>query len=160
MSFEAEWALIKQEVTGGRAPARGVGDTPDAAPGAAPGAPGGDAGVASDVAAWRAAAQGVGTLAENLSKAGGRLYAAQQGMDTSLQAFDGTFETLAAQSELHPTWSGYVSGLLGRCDALRARLAAAGTTLCVSDAATKARFDALHDAVRDTPAPGGQGREG
>lgn len=80
MSFEAEWAQIKQEVSGdpvlrlAHADAGGGGGTADAS--------GGDARLASSMAAWKTAAQGVGTLADNLSKAGGKLYEAQQGMDT------------------------------------------------------------------------------
>ncbi|WP_333766567.1 hypothetical protein [Streptomyces sp. IBSBF 2435] len=154
MSFEAEWAQIKQEVSGGpvltlaHADAAGGGGTPDAT--------GGDARLASDMAAWKAAAQGVGTLADNLSKAGLKLYEAQQGMDTSVQFSDCTFQTLSAQAELHPTWSGYVSSLLTRCDALKGQLTAAGAALCVSDTATKADFDKLDDGYKDTPAVGGQ----
>ncbi|SHM12729.1 hypothetical protein [Actinacidiphila paucisporea] len=155
MTFEAEWAGIQREVAGGPVltPAHadaggGGGGTPDAT--------GGDAGMASDIAAWKAAAKGVGTLAENLAQAGTRLYEAQQGMDTSLQFTDSTFETLSAQAELHPTWSGYVSSLLARCAALQKQLEAAGATLCVSDDVIRSEFDRLDDGYQDTPAVGGQ----
>lgn len=155
MSFETEWAQIKQEVSGdpvlrlAHADAGSGGGTPDAT--------GGDAGFASDVAAWKAAAQGVGTLADNLTKAGHKLYQAQQGVDTSLQFFDSSFEMLNAQDEVHSSWSGYVSSLLDRCTALKSQLTAAGATLCISDEAIKADFDKLDDGYKDTPAVGGQG---
>ncbi|WP_327290434.1 hypothetical protein [Streptomyces sp. NBC_01198] len=150
MSFEAEWARIKQEVSAEPVSTLAHADV-DAV---------GSGGVASDAAAWKAAAQGVGTLAENLSKAGGKLYEAQQGMDTSHQSSAGTFETLAAQAALHPTWSGYVSSLLGRCAALKQQLAAAGATLGASDDVVKSEFDALDDDYQDTPAVGGQSQAG
>ncbi|UWE07715.1 hypothetical protein [Actinacidiphila bryophytorum] len=162
MTFEAEWAGIKQEVAGGpvltlahadaAADGGGGGGTPDAT--------GGDSGMASDIAAWKAAAKGVGTLADNLSKAGTKLYEAQQGMDTSLQFSDCTFETLTAQGQLHPSWSGYVNSLLTRCGALQKQLEAAGATLCVSDEVVKAEFDKLDDPYKDTPAVGGQNQAG
>jgi hypothetical protein len=150
VSFEAEWARIKQEVSGDPVLTLAHADVDVV----------GSGGMASDTAAWKAAAQGVGTLAENLSKAGGKLYAAQQAMDTSRQSADGTFETLAAQSELHPTWSGYVSSLLDRCAALRGQLTAAGATLSANDGAVKAEFNALDDGYQDTPAIGGQSQAG
>lgn len=159
MSFEAEWAQIKQEVSAdpvltlAHADAGGGG-------GSNPPTVGGDAGFASDQAAWKAAATAVGTLADNLSKAGGKLNDTQQGMDTSLQFTDSTFETLQAQSELHPTWNGYVSSLLARCAALKEQLNAAGATLCISDEAMRAEFDKLDDGYQDTPAVGGQSAAG
>jgi hypothetical protein len=158
VSFETEWAQIKHEVSGepvltlAHADAGGGGGTPDAA--------GGDAGFASSMAAWKAASQGVGTLADNLTKAGHKLYQAHEGMDTSLQFSDSTFDTLTAQDELHTTWSGYVQSLLNRCDALKTQLAAAGQTLCVTDKAMKADFDKLDDGYKDTPTVGGQPLEG
>lgn len=157
MSFETEWAQIKDEVSGDQVLTLahadgGGGGTPDVT--------GGDAGVASDMAAWKAAAKGVGTLADNLSKAGGKLYTAQQGMDTSSLVFDCTFQTLSAQDEVHSTWSGYVSSLLDRCSALKGQLTDAGAALCVSDEVTKANFDRLDDGYKDTPAVGGQSYEG
>lgn len=159
MSFEAEWAQIKHEVSGdpvltlAHADAGGDGGgTPDNV--------GGDKGVASNSAAWKAAAQSMGTLADNLSKAVGKLREAQDGMDTSLQISDSTFDTLNAQSTLHPTWSGYVASLLTRCGALKAQLNAAGTTLCVNDHTVKADFDKLDVGYKDTPAVGGQSTAG
>lgn len=159
MSFEAEWAGIKQEVSGGPVltlahadAGGGGGDTPDDV--------GGDADIASDIAAWKAAAKGVGTLTDNLSKAGTKLYEAQQGMDISLQFTDSTFETLSAQGELHSAWSGYVSSLLARCAALQQQLDPAGATLCVSDGVVEAEFDELDDGYKDTPAVGGRGLGG
>src|SRR3954466_9020935 len=102
VTCEAEWAGIKQEVAGGRVLTLAHADAA-ADGGGTPDATGGDAGMASDIAAWKAAAKGVGTLADNLSKAGTKLYEAQQGMDTSLQFSDCTFETLTAHAQLHPT---------------------------------------------------------
>jgi hypothetical protein len=148
MSFADEWARIKQEVSGGPvmtlAHADGSGGT------------GGDGDLASDQAAWNAAAQGVGTLAGNLAKAGTTLYTAQEGMDTSLQASDSSFQTLAAQGELHAAWSGYLTGLQDKCAALERQLTAAGTALCISDEGARALFGQVDALFKDTPAVGGQ----
>ncbi|CAG6398573.1 hypothetical protein NMG29_06280 [Streptomyces cocklensis] len=155
MSFETEWAGIKQEVAGGPVLTLAHADAGGGGGGTAD-ATGGDAGMASDIAAWKAAAKGVGTLADNLTKAAGKLEEAQQGMDTSLLFSNSSFDTLQAQGELHPTWSGYVSSLLTRCAALKEQLTAAGATLCISDEAVRAEFDKLDDGYKDTPAVGGQ----
>lgn len=153
MSFETEWAQIKQEVSGG--PVLRLAHADDGGGGGTPDVAGGDAGMASSMAAWKAAAHGVGTLSANLTKAGHQLRTAQEGMDTSLQFTDSTFDTLSAQDELYATWSGYVASLLGRCDALKGQLTAAGAALCMSDKAIKADFDKLDDGYKDTPAVGG-----
>ncbi|MFG1807854.1 hypothetical protein [Streptomyces sp. NPDC049040] len=159
MTFEAEWAGIKQEVAD--RPVLTLAHADAAADGGGtPDTTGGDAGTASDIAAWKAAAKGVGALADNLSKAGTKLYEAQQGMDTSLQFSDCTFETLTAQAELHPTWGGYVNSLLTRCGALQKQLEAAGATLHASDEVVRAEFDTLDDGYNDTPAVGGQNQAG
>lgn len=90
MLFDAEWAQIRQEVSG----------TPvtSLAHANATGGSGGDGDLTSDQVAWNTAAQDVKTLADNLVKAGTTLYTAQEGMDTSLQAFDGTFQTLGRRA--------------------------------------------------------------
>lgn len=148
MSFEAEWAQIKQEVSGGPV-------TTLAHAGAS-----GDAGrggdLASDQAAWDAAAQAVKTLADTVIKAGTTLYTAQEGMDTSLQASDNSFLTLAAQGELHASWSGYLTGLQNKCAAVETQLTAAGVALCISDAGAKGLFATVDTQFKDTPAIGGQ----
>jgi hypothetical protein len=148
MSFDAEWAQIKQEVSG--APVTTLAHA-DGGGGA-----GGDGDLVSDEAAWKAAAQGVKGLVDNLAKAGTTLFTAQEGMGTSLQAFDNSFQTLAAQDELHATWSGYLTSLQGKCAALESKLFAAGATLRISDIAVKPNFPALDTQFTDTPAVGGQ----
>lgn len=148
MSFEAEWAQIKQEVSGGPvttlAHAGASSDT------------GGDNDLTSDQAAWKAAAQGVKTLADNAGKAGTTLYTAQEGMDTSFQVSDDSCQTLAAAGELHAGWSGYISGLLDKCALLETELTAAGAELCYSDAGVRGLFATVDSQFKDTPAVGGQ----
>jgi hypothetical protein len=156
MSFEAEWAQIKQEASSGPVLALAHADAGAAGGEGGPDVAGGDLGVASSMAAWKAAAQGVGVLAGTLAKAGHTLLVAHQGMDTSLTFHDSTFATLTAQDELHATWSGYLQSLLGRCDALKGQLTAAGAALCVSDKVIEADFDKLDDGYTDTSAVGGQ----
>jgi hypothetical protein len=148
MSFDAEWAQIKQEVSG--EPVTTLAHA-DAGSGT-----GGDGDLVSDQAAWKAAAQGVKGLVDSLVKAGATLHTAQEGMDASLLVRDNSFQTLAAQDQLHATWSGYLTSLQGKCAALEGKLYAAGATLRISDIAVKPNFADLDTQFKDTPAVGGR----
>lgn len=148
MSFDAEWAQIKREMSGEPVTTLAHADGGSGE--------GGDGDLASDQAAWKAAAQGVKGLVDSLVKAGTTLYGAQEGMDTSPLAAPDSFQTLAAQGELHGTWGGYLTSLQGKCAALESKLFAAGATLRISDIAVKPNFAELDTQFKDTPAVGGQ----
>lgn len=96
-------------------------------------------------------------LADNLVKAGGTLRTAHDGMGRlSPLASPDDFQVLAAQDQLHATWSGYLTSLQGKCAALQEKLYAAGVTLRISDIAVQPNFADLDKQFKDTPAVGGQ----
>lgn len=154
MSWDEEWAMLKQQASGGDrmqlASADGSGWSTTSG--------GGSGGLKSKKAAWRKAAHDVHTLSGDIKKALTKLEEEQTGLGAGSDTGGSGVQSGAAQRELYHSWKRYLEDVSGRCRTLQDRLETAGNHLGKSDEAIKSSFDELSHRYADTDAVGGRGR--
>lgn len=160
MTFDAEWARIKQEVAAG-GPVTRLASADDGGTG------GGSGDVVSTPQAWRAAAAGVEAVAGNAAKALSTLSFLQEGV----QGMKVTgVECVGAQSRLYDSWNDYMNRVRSRTTALQGQFTSAGKAQHQGDSGVGSSLNnvgedsliASHissvvngDAYKDTPELGG-----
>lgn len=116
MTFEAEWARIKQEVAVEK-PVTRLASADDGGSG------GGGGDVVSTPQAWRTAASGAEAVAGNAGKALATLLLQQEGLQGMKSA---GVECVGAQSALYDSWNDYLSRVRSRTTALQGQFTKAG----------------------------------
>lgn len=153
MSFEADWAGLKQEAAeraGARTHLAGAGDGDGWAGATGDDQPGG---LKTHRAGWTAAGESVGTLRKGLRKA---LTAMEEGQESvGPGSRTGGIESGAAQREVYASWKRYLEDVGGRCGTLRGRMIKAGQLHHGNDEDVRGAFADLADAYRDAPGVGG-----
>ncbi|MFK0234402.1 hypothetical protein [Streptomyces vinaceus] len=143
MTFDTEWAGLKQQAAAGvdmrlasAAPTDGGGG-------------GGSGDLKSDQAVWNRASKDLGGLSTSIKTGASALEAGQKGA-----ALTGV-ESATAQAELYQSWKTYLENLAGKCTALQGPLEKAGQGQYENDEAIRGGFHQIDGKYKDTPATGG-----
>ena len=156
MSFEADWAGLKQRATGAGGTRMNLAsaDGDESWAGATKRDKPGN--LKTHRAGWTGAGKNVGDLRKNLRKALAMLEEGQGGLGPDSQT--GGIESGAAQREVYASWKRYLEDVSGRCGTLHDRMTKAGQSHHSNDDDIRGTFTGLADKYRDTPDVGG--REG